>query len=324
MTTNDFIQNLTRELMAPRKDKEGNDKPGITESSATLYVKNLYNLNGKKPFKSLAFLKKTADIDGLLSGYADSTKKSILGSVVGVMIMNKAAGYNKALQHYQELLAGKSKELRQLENTNVKSDKQEANWSSMDEINKLKEERYTKLKADIGKKMKIPVDDYEALLNYLIVSLYTATPPRRNLDYMKMVVVKNWSDKLPKDVNYYDVKNGRFVFNVYKTARKYGEHIVAVPAELKEVITLYLKYHPTKLSYPFAFLVHHDGKPLSAVNSITRILNKWFGKKIGSSMLRHIYLSSKYNIDDMKKDAADMAHSVEQARGYLKSDTPAE
>jgi integrase len=75
-------------------------------------------------------------------------------------------------------------------------------------------------------------------------------------------------------------------------------------------------------NYPIKLLVGADGTPLTAVNVITRLLNRVFGKKIGSSMLRHIYLSDKYKdtIDEMKTDAAAMGHSVGQQRAYVKKD----
>jgi hypothetical protein len=58
------------------------------------------------------------------------------------------------------------------------------------------------------------------------------------------------------------------------------------------------------------------------VNAVTRVLNRAFGKNIGSSMLRHIYLSEKYNIDEMKKDADQMGHSLSLQKEYMKSDKP--
>ena len=59
--------------------------------------------------------------------------------------------------------------------------------------------------------------------------------------------------------------------------------------------------------------------PVDKENGITRILNKIFGKKVGSSMLRHIYLSSKYNITEMKEDADAMGHSTKEQKDYLKA-----
>jgi hypothetical protein len=69
--------------------------------------------------------------------------------------------------------------------------------------------------------------------------------------------------------------------------------------------------------------VASDGEPIVAVNAITRVLNKVFGKKVGSSLLRHIYLSSKYGdtLAEMKKDSAAMGHSLEVQKTYIKNDT---
>jgi hypothetical protein len=68
--------------------------------------------------------------------------------------------------------------------------------------------------------------------------------------------------------------------------------------------------------------VSHDGKPFAAINSITRVLNKIFGKKVGSSMLRHIFLSDKYGktLDEQKEDSAAMGHSLNQQRDYIKQE----
>jgi hypothetical protein len=65
--------------------------------------------------------------------------------------------------------------------------------------------------------------------------------------------------------------------------------------------------------------VDDKGEPLVAVNAITRILNKIFGKKVGSSMLRHIFITDKYGgaKTEMEKDAEAMGHSVaEQQKVY--------
>ena len=55
---------------------------------------------------------------------------------------------------------------------------------------------------------------------------------------------------------------------------------------------------------------------------ITRILNKVFGKKISTSMLRHIYLTNVYKdvpqINKMENLANEMAHSVSTAMEYIK------
>lgn len=127
-------------------------------------------------------------------------------------------------------------------------------------------------------------------------------------------------------------KMPKFIFRKYKTSKKHGEQVFDLPIELVDALTLYLNAHPllTKSAkLPLAkkvgvksdgvpFLVHHDGTPLTAVNSITRILNKIFGKRIGATALRHIYLSSKYDVQEMNEDAEKMAHGSNQQREYMK------
>ena len=56
---------------------------------------------------------------------------------------------------------------------------------------------------------------------------------------------------------------------------------------------------------------------------MTLILNKIFGKKVAVSMLRNIYLTSKYGDESksLAKDASDMSTSVDTAmRNYIKKD----
>jgi len=95
------------------------------------------------------------------------------------------------------------------------------------------------------------------------------------------------------------------------------------------VINKYFKFHPllkgkkinTKTNIDF--LVNYDGSPLPSPNGITRILNKIFGKRISSSMLRHIYLSSLYGdtLEKMKETADKMGHSIETQKEYIKTST---
>ena len=73
------------------------------------------------------------------------------------------------------------------------------------------------------------------------------------------------------------------------------------------------------------FLINYYGEPLVNSNDITKILNRVFGKRVGSSLLRNIYLTSKYAdvIEDLEEDAANMSTSVDTALNhYIKRDRP--
>jgi hypothetical protein len=169
----------------------------------------------------------------------------------------------------------------------------------------------------------ITPEQFTELLHWLVLSLYTEVQPRRNQDYLDMWVVKKWKEDMPTDKNYLDIATQQFIFNKFKTQKTYGQQKISIPPSLMSVVQVYLKHHPlvkgnkTKTT-EFKFLVFPDGTPLTAVNAITRILNRIFGKKIGSSMLRHIFLSSKYDIKEMENDATAMGHSVEEQKNYLR------
>jgi integrase len=313
----DFMLQLSKQLVDEKK---------IAESSASLYIKNLWTLNGCEPYKNLAFLRKTAEIDEKLKGYADSTRKTFLASIVSVLSLVKdKATYKKVYDHYHEQMMTASNAVRTAETSGEKSDKQKENWIEWEDVMK-KRSTLADTAHTISEMKNITASQYNELLTLVVLSLYTDIPPRRNQDYSDMYVVGKWNDKMDANKNYLDLLGNQMVFNKYKTAKKYGTQFVAVPSDLHTAISMLLKHHPlhkgkiTK-NTEFRFLAYHDGQPLTAVNAITRILNKVFGKKVGSSMLRHSYLSSKYADvkEEQQKDADAMGHSVGEQQGvYVK------
>ena len=70
-------------------------------------------------------------------------------------------------------------------------------------------------------------------------------------------------------------------------------------------------------------LVDYEENPIMESNALTKKLNNIFDKKIGSSMLRKMYLTNKYSdvMNEMKEDAKDMgtSSSVMQTN-YIKKD----
>jgi hypothetical protein len=118
----------------------------------------------------------------------------------------------------------------------------------------------------------------------------------------------------------------QFIFNNYKTQGKYNSVVVPIEDELMKVISLYLSNHPEKSklknkTYTIHFLKSFYNEDIIKSQDITRILNKIFGKSIGSSMLRNMYLSNKYSgmVENLKKDTTYMGTSVDTALStYIK------
>lgn len=301
-----FKQDLIKKL----KDKN------LTDSSIKLYLRQLELLNDDQPLKNLAFLSNVENIINKLSNYKPNTKRIYLIAITSSLnVLDKPKLHKK----YYDLMMEKSKEINQ--NKNEASETQKENWLSWEQvINKFNE---LKEKVSTIKSKEINQKDYNNLLQYLVLGLYTLQPPRRNADYQFMNIV-------PKEINdnsknYLVLETEEFKFNIYKTSKKYGEQIEKINPELMNIIKLYIKYHPLiknkiskNLNVPF--LVYYDGKPFDKVNSITRILNSAFGQSIGSSMLRHIFLTDKYGkvLEEQKRDSMAMAHSTSQQKDYIK------
>lgn len=108
------------------------------------------------------------------------------------------------------------------------------------------------------------------------------------------------------------------VFNVYKTARKYGQQLVVVPPTLRTLLTKWKKLNP----HDYLLMnVSQQNKITSA--TITQLLHEFFERPLSTSMLRHIFLTEEYKdmpaIKEIKQRAHDMAHDMRTAlTNYVK------
>jgi integrase len=307
-----FIELLKNKLKESRKN--------LSDSSINLYIRNLERLNNNT-FKNLMFLKNYEDIELKLNNYKPNTKRTYLISIVSCLSLFKnEPKYKKIYKFYYDKMESKAKEIES-QPKGEKTEKQKENWVTLEEIYKKLDEMKENLKLD---PKKIDKETYSKLLDYLILSLYILNNPRRNMDYIEMNVISEFKDTMSKDKNYLDLSKDEFKFLKHKTSKKYKEQDIKISEKLLDVIKLYLKYHPlikSKKNIDVPFLVYYDGTPIKQGNFITKTLNRIFGKKIGSSMLRHIIVSEKFSdvIKDMKETAKNMGHTLEtQINDYIK------
>ena len=207
---------------------------------------------------------------------------------------------------------------KELKDQTKKTDKEKEEWISDGEIKSKFKECY-KIIPMIEKKRKITEAEYNALLRLVIVALFVVQTPRRNKDYQDMAIVRTFNpDNIPdvEKMNFYDIKGDRFIYNSYKTKGKYSTQTNDIEPLMNEILKVYLKFHPLKALIRkgeiVPFLVDFEGNRLSSVNAITRVLYKAFGQKIGSSMLRKLYLTNKYGsmMKELTEDAEDMGTST--------------
>lgn len=292
----------------------------ISQSSQKLYFSNLRKLNGGSPLNDFKFLEKPETIAERLKDYAPTTQRNFYIAIVSALNLGGTQPKHKKLYtKYYDMMLTKNKEVKEIKHDPETLPK----W---DEITEKRNTLGNQVVAFADAKQLTP-PQYETLLKWVVVSLYTLQAPRRNGDYLNCYIVDKNSPQLPEDRNYITLKDPQeFVFHKYKTDKKYGTQTEAVEPELKRVLQIYYKHHPLlvkgrlpKENPAVKFLVYADGEPVSQLNAITRILNSALGKGTGSSKLRHAYLTDKYGklTQEQSEDAEKMGHSVAQQKEYI-------
>jgi hypothetical protein len=258
----------------------------MSDSSKRLYIHNLKKLNGGKEIKDFNYLKKTEDVMTKMPTNRNTARSYIIAAVNAC---KGRKGFKKALDFYTKKMEEINTELKDATNKTERYKKNEMKWEDILEA-----------------RDKLPKDSIE----YVVMSLYTMSPPRRNQDYIMKI------GKPKENSNSYDGVN--FYFGNYKTKGTYAMQVVPVPDDLKKVLNSYLETRPFRSD---DLLIKKSGNPFTT-KDIQLIINKVLGKKIGCTLLRSIYLSSKYGdvMEDMKSDAQDMGTSTSVIQSnYIKS-----
>jgi integrase len=277
---------------------------GLKDSSKKLYLSQLTKLNDGKEPSNYKFLQDTEAIEKKLEKYSTNSKRTFYIAIVSFLPEK-----NKTRKFYYEKMMEINKATR--DNTD-KSEKQKENWLSQDEVREVWSKLRDEAESLLTKKSLNQVET-KLLQSYVILSLFVLQPPRRSLDYTQMMVVPSFNENLDKQYNYLSLKDKTFYFNNYKTAGTYKTQTVPISDELFIILKKYRKS---------GLLLQNNEKALTSPQ-MTLILNKVFGKKISVSMLRNIYMTSKYS-DESKaliKDAHDLGTSVNVAQSnYIKRD----
>jgi hypothetical protein len=273
----------------------------LTKSSIDSYKAKLKKLNDNKPIKNLNFLNNIDNIKEIIKDYKPNTQRNYI--IAATSILKCLLNNNKTKK--TEILYNEYSKILDEYNTNLKdqtamTETENANWIKQDELENI----YNDLKN--GYK-----DNKQTFQNYLLLSLYYLQAPRRNRDYQLLKIASKYSDNLSNEFNYFDIKRKKFIFNNYKTAKKYNRQEVEINEELFNIIMSYIKSFKLKDG---EFLLNDlkTNEPYKNTNSITLLLNRIFKKKIGASMLRKMYLTNKYgdNNEQLKADAEGMGTST--------------
>lgn len=172
--------------------------------------------------------------------------------------------------------------------------------------------------------------------NYLIFSLYILIPPRRILDYSEMHILfdfdetyinKELSDTFDQK-NYYVYYEHKFIFNNFKTNRKYipqtnsskyKQQVFTIPDALNEILTTYIDKYNIKGS-----LFNISDKAF--ICRLRKIFSTYTGRSLSANSFRHSFIIYEKNRGELKDKesmsilASKMAHSIDLQQDYYKKD----
>jgi hypothetical protein len=174
----------------------------------------------------------------------------------------------------------------------------------------------TEAKHVYKKETSLTMADLQKVQNFIILALTGGIyqPPRRSLDWV--MKIRNYDTS---EDNYLDMKGKRFVFNKYKTGAQKGQQVTEVPKPLLAILKKWISVLPADEEH---LLFDNKGGALTP-SQITHRLNTVFDKKIGTSMLRHIYATSKFGdvkLKELADTATAMGNSPVQLLKYVKTD----
>lgn len=298
------------------KDVFKTNRPSLSDGSLRTYVSILKNL-GKQLDISLStpeeVIKHSKEIVAHLKEVPPKLRKTRLACLIVFIEKCDDKQTESVIKEFRECMMNDIKEYKTEVDKQELSERQKEGMMSLKDIMK-KYSDLEKAVAPLMKKDKLTCKEFCHCQMYVLLSCLLLIPPRRSLDFTEFKL-RNPTE----DCNYMKVEKRipYFIFNTYKTAKKYGQQKEQIPNKLASIIKTWANLNPSE------YLLQNTKQTGKITpTQLTNLLHSFFERPLSTSLLRHIYLSEKYKdipaIKDMKDTAAAMGHSLNQALEYVK------
>ena len=303
--------------------KEG--RPNAKDSTIKMYTANLLKLMKLFDSEDLNFLKDIDKVEDKIKELHYTTRRNYLNAIV--VYLSAKDKEDDLIEKYVDIRDKLNKQYEEEQATGVISDKQKENFVDISEVNKMITQMGQEIKdKKLKKKEDLTAKDKNLIMVYTLYNIYIRLPLRNDLAGMEVInkrVYNKLSEEQKQQNNYLVInKNSMYmVLNQYKTSSKYKELNIDIPKDLERLLRQYIRINGMGVLFKSS-----TGKPLTR-NALSQLLlktsNKYMNKSISTTMLRKIYLSSKYGdmVEELKKDTKIMAHSKEVAMDtYIKKE----
>lgn len=239
------------------------NRPELKESSIKNYVSNLRSLYRSVFDNDRYTLERFNDTEPILEFVAQKPLASQHSTLSYLFVLTGNPVYQNEMKRIKPLINA------QVATREPADEEHTTSPQEIKEVFKRLKKRSTEIYADGQYTKETLLELQNTILVALMGNLYI--PPRRSLDYEEMLL-----DGKSDSKNY--IEGNELVFNVYKTAKTYGQQRVKMPAALKKLIADYRQVSP----YEYLFTGLH-GKQL---HSITPRLTELFGHPVGVNSMR--------------------------------------
>ena len=303
-------------------DEISKARPSLKTNTIKQYTTNLNKLKKMFDTDNYDFLKKPKDVMDKLSDLHYLSQRNILNAVIVLlMALNDDKKYDELLEEYGKLRDELNNKYNDEQKSGVISDKQSKNFATTEEVFNMINEMADELKP-LKKKSNdnITKKEKQLLQAYVLFNIYARMPFRNDVAGMMSInqaAYKKLSDEEKKENNYLVVPskgNLYFVLNKYKTSKKYQELDLKIEdKDLRKILRYYLKVNGMGVLFKTS-----TDKPLTRIE-LSKVLlkysKKYMNKSISTTLLRKIYLSSKYGNmkEELEKDNKVMGHSKQVA-----------
>jgi predicted transcriptional regulator len=250
--------------------------------------------------------------------YSSASKHTQKNKIAVLLVFAQTFGLkDKTIKDLAERMDKLGQEVKANYESNQMNEKQKENWLTVEEL----DAKIAELKADIPKGSLSGFADYNRVIKYLVLLIYKFVPLRNDIVEVKLQPGAPPKTLPDDDINYIylpKASTASLVLNSYKTKESFKQKVIKLPqeitAELRRFMPLIESVSPNKW-----FLVGKRNQDEHMTrNAFTKFLNKVFGKKVSTSMIRHTIVSSLYKVDkdEYKKKqelAHNMGHSVDTA-----------
>jgi hypothetical protein len=272
------------------------------------------------------------DANSILGKIKKLTNVNIQRNLIGTGLV--ALGI-LADQKNQDIWNQYLKELNLKKNEMLKSgeltEKQKSAWIDWKEIVKLRKMISRRVNLTKIYDHAYNRKDFLVLQRLLILGLLTMLPGIARLDYatIRIISKKKFEKLSDQTAENYLVTSGKYkiIFQKYKTSATYG--VVNIPiAKYSKPLQRLLQRHVKYLHKNFPnnnCLFLNKNLTCMSRNSLTKFLQRlfkeFFKKNVSVTMLRHIFLTNKYDksqLQELEETSKFMMHSPSMLRDYVK------